>query len=56
MCEYCGCQALSAISELTTEHDRVLSLISEVRAAGHGGDMPRMAGLARQIATISRSR
>ena len=31
MCEYCGCQALVPIDELTREHELVLSLISQVR-------------------------
>ena len=32
MCEYCGCQAISAVAELTREHDAVLG---HVRTAGH---------------------
>ena len=52
MCEYCGCQALVAIGELTREHDLVGSLMSEVRAARGRGDTARMAGLARQIAAV----
>ena len=52
MCEYCGCQALSAIDELTREHELVLSLISDVRTAQRNGDMSRMADLARQIASV----
>ena len=30
MCEYCGCQSLAAIDELTREHDVVVNLIGEV--------------------------
>jgi hemerythrin-like domain-containing protein len=52
MCEYCGCQALATIDELTREHDLVLDLMSEVTAAVAGADTARMAGLARQIATV----
>ena len=33
MCEYCGCQAVTAIDDLTREHDVVVNLIGEVRAA-----------------------
>jgi hypothetical protein len=33
MCEYCGCQALGTIEELTQEHDLVINLMGEVRAA-----------------------
>jgi hypothetical protein len=34
MCEYCGCQAITAIDELTREHDLVVTLIGEARHAG----------------------
>lgn len=52
MCEYCGCQALATIDELTREHDLVVGLISDVRGAFADGDVPRMAGLARQISAV----
>lgn len=52
MCEYCGCQALTAIDELTREHDLVVNLIGDVRAAHAAGDVAKMAQLARQITTI----
>lgn len=52
MCEYCGCQALTSIDELTREHELVLSLISEVRTARSSGDVPRLAELARRIAAV----
>jgi hemerythrin-like domain-containing protein len=52
MCEYCGCQAIAAIDELTREHDLVVNLIGDVRAAHREGDTGRMAALAREIATI----
>jgi hypothetical protein len=52
VCEYCGCQAITAIRELTREHDLVVTLIGEVRAAHRGGGSARMAGLARQIAAV----
>jgi hemerythrin-like domain-containing protein len=52
MCEYCGCQALTSIEELTREHELVLRLVSEVRAARASGDVPRMADLARQISAV----
>jgi len=51
VCEYCGCQALATIGELTREHDLVVGLISHARAAANA-DLPRMAELARQIAAI----
>jgi hemerythrin-like domain-containing protein len=52
MCEYCGCQALTAIDELTREHDLVVNLIGAVRDAAAADDPARMAQLARQIAAI----
>src|SRR5690349_16752701 len=52
MCEYCGCQALTAIDELTREHDHVVNLIGGVRAAHHAGDVEAMAAVARQIAGV----
>jgi Hemerythrin HHE cation binding domain len=52
VCEYCGCQALAPIVELTREHDLVLSLVCEVRAARDEEDRPQMAELASRIAAI----
>jgi hemerythrin-like domain-containing protein len=52
MCEYCGCQALTAIDELTREHDHVVRLISEARSALAASDTPRLAQLARRIAAV----
>lgn len=49
MCEYCGCQAVPAISMLTREHDYVATLISQVRATHERGDAATMAALARRI-------
>ncbi|MFE9024001.1 hemerythrin domain-containing protein [Streptomyces sp. NPDC007808] len=52
MCEYCGCQALETIDELTQEHDRVVTLISHVRDARRDGAIARMAELAREITSV----
>ncbi|AJE44380.1 hemerythrin domain-containing protein [Streptomyces nodosus] len=52
MCEYCGCQALQAIDELTQEHDRVVTLISRVGDAHAGGNVALMAEVAREIAAL----
>jgi hypothetical protein len=52
MCEYCGCQALTAIDELTREHDQVVNLIGEVRAAHAAADTPGIAAVARRIAAV----
>ncbi|MFF7646094.1 hemerythrin domain-containing protein [Streptomyces canus] len=52
MCEYCGCQSLASIDELTREHDEVVRLISRLRSAQQSGDVARMAELAREIAAV----
>jgi hemerythrin-like domain-containing protein len=52
MCEYCGCQSLTTIDELTREHDTVVALISEVRTARQQGDAALMAQLARRITAV----
>lgn len=52
MCEYCGCQALATIDELTMEHERVVTLISHARDAHRDGRMTRMAELAREISAV----
>ncbi|MFC8419811.1 hemerythrin domain-containing protein [Streptomyces sp. NPDC057236] len=52
MCEYCGCQALETIDELTREHERVVTLISRVRDARRDGAIARMAELAREITSV----
>ncbi|MDT0393532.1 MULTISPECIES: hemerythrin domain-containing protein [Streptomyces] len=52
MCEYCGCQSLASIDELTREHDEVVRLISHLRPARRNGDIARMAELARRITTV----
>jgi hemerythrin-like domain-containing protein len=52
MCEYCGCQEVTAIGELTREHDEVVELVDQVRTAHAAGDVDSMAGLARRIAEV----
>jgi hemerythrin-like domain-containing protein len=52
MCEYCGCQAIAAIDELTREHDVVVNLTGDVHTAHAAADTGRMAELARQIAAV----
>ncbi|MCC5036984.1 hemerythrin domain-containing protein [Streptomyces sp. WAC 00631] len=52
MCEYCGCQSLTSIDELTREHDLVVTMIAEVREARRDGDPRRMAATARRIAAV----
>lgn len=52
MCEYCGCQSVPAIAELTAEHDQVVDLIGLVRAADRRGDVDDMIGLSRRISAV----
>ncbi|MBP2706767.1 hemerythrin domain-containing protein [Microbispora sp. RL4-1S] len=52
MCEYCGCQALTVIDELTREHDVVVDLIGDARTAYTAGDVDTMAAIARRIAVV----
>lgn len=53
MCEYCGCQDVTAIGDLTREHDLVVNLIGDVRAAyAAAAGAGRMAELARRITAI----
>ncbi|MEU4419252.1 hemerythrin domain-containing protein [Actinoplanes sp. NPDC024001] len=52
MCEYCGCQEVTAIGDLTREHDEVVALMSDVRTAQAAGDVDGMAVLARRISEI----
>jgi hemerythrin-like domain-containing protein len=52
MCEYCGCQSLAAIDELTREHDLVVNLIGEVRQAHGRRDIDAMAAAARRITAV----
>jgi hemerythrin-like domain-containing protein len=52
MCEYCGCQSVTVIDELTREHDLVVNLIGDVRSAHAAGDVSQMAELARRIAAV----
>ncbi|MEU7242067.1 hemerythrin domain-containing protein [Streptomyces sparsogenes] len=52
MCEYCGCQSLTTIDELTREHDEVVRLIGHLRTARQKGSAARMAEIAREIARV----
>ncbi|MEU9794397.1 hemerythrin domain-containing protein [Streptomyces sparsogenes] len=52
MCEYCGCQSLTTIDELTREHDEVVRLIGHLRTAHQKGSAARMAEIAREIARV----
>jgi hemerythrin-like domain-containing protein len=52
MCDYCGCQAIEAIADLTAEHDAVVTLIGTLRPAAAKGDLDAVAGYCRGIAAV----
>jgi Hemerythrin HHE cation binding domain len=52
VCEYCGCQAVTVIAELTGEHDAVVSMIGEARPALTRGEPGTAAAIARRIAAV----
>ena len=52
MCEYCGCQEIATIGELTAEHDAVVSEISLLRAHFAAGRMSEVSASCRRMATI----
>jgi hemerythrin-like domain-containing protein len=52
MCSYCGCQELTAIAELTEEHDAVVTLSGRARRAVAAGDLDAAAGVVRLIAAV----
>lgn len=52
MCEYCGCQALDAIAELTAEHDLVVELSRQARSALRDGDLDAAAERSRVVAAV----
>ncbi len=49
MCEYCGCQALATIEELTREHDAALDLMRTARLATAQGDLPAVRDACREL-------
>ena len=52
MCDYCGCQDLDAIAELTAEHDVVVTLSGQVRRAVQAGDLDLAADGVRTIVAV----
>lgn len=52
MCEYCGCQALKAIAQLTDEHDLIVELAGEASRALRSGDLDLAADRTRRIAVV----
>lgn len=52
MCEYCGCQRVPTIADLTAEHDAVVDLIGHVRGALRVYDVDGAAALSRRISAV----
>jgi hemerythrin-like domain-containing protein len=52
MCEYCGCQQIATIAELTREHDAVVNLVGQIHRALQGQRHEAVATSCRQILTI----
>jgi len=52
VCDYCGCQDLDAIAELTAEHDVVVTLSGQVRRALLSGDLDLAADGARAVLAV----
>ena len=52
MCEYCGCQSVPAIHELTMEHDAVVNLIGEVTRRFRASDTAAAVDACRRISLI----
>ena len=54
MCEYCGCQDVEAIKQLTDEHDQIVEMMGAVRAADRRDDLPAMIALSAQLVAALR--
>jgi len=52
MCEYCGCQQIAIIAELTREHDAVVTLVGQIRIALPSQRRGDVAASCRQILAI----
>lgn len=52
MCEYCGCQEIAVIAELTVEHDAVVAAIGTARRELEDGDLLALVDTCRRIAGL----
>jgi hemerythrin-like domain-containing protein len=52
MCEYCGCQQIAAIAELTREHEAVVAIIGQIQSSLAGQRLEDVAKSCRQILAI----
>ena len=52
MCEYCGCQQITTIAELTREHDAAVELVGQIQTALRGQHFEDVATRCQQILDI----
>jgi hemerythrin-like domain-containing protein len=52
MCEYCGCQSITVIAELTREHDAVVAELAKLRHRLGEADLDAAAQTARRLTRI----
>lgn len=52
MCEYCGCQQILVIGDLTREHDAVIAQFASVRRQLAAGELSAAATTSRRIAEL----
>ena len=52
MCEYCGCQEIEAIAELTAEHDELRNLGRMLTDAADVDDLPTVRSVATAMRTL----
>jgi hemerythrin-like domain-containing protein len=52
MCEYCGCQSVPAIAELTAEHDQIREVARDLDAVAQRQDLPVAVELAGRLLTL----
>ena len=52
MCEYCGCQQIAAIDELTREHDAIVATTALIRSRLETGRTDEVASLCRYMLAV----
>lgn len=52
MCEYCGCQQIATIAELTREHDAVVALVGQIKASLPDRRLDEVAESCQQILAV----
>jgi hemerythrin-like domain-containing protein len=52
MCEYCGCQQIAVIDELTREHDAVVAILGSVRGVLAAGRLDDAAACCRELLAL----